>query len=53
MGILNIRIDDELDETFRLEVVKKLHSKKGALRLAVEEAIKLWLKEKGMEMTEK
>lgn len=43
MAILNVRIDDKLNETFRLEVVKRMHGKKGSLRLATEEAIRLWL----------
>ena len=44
MGIINIRIDNDLDQEFRIEVVKRYHGKKGAIRIAVEEAMKLWLK---------
>ena len=44
MGIINIRIDDKLDQEFRIEVVKRYHGKKGAIRIAVEEAMKLWLR---------
>jgi len=43
MGILNVRLDNELEKRFRLEVVRRLGGKKGALRKATEEAIKLWL----------
>lgn len=43
MGIINVRIEDDLEQRFRLEVVRRLGGKKGALRKAVEEAIRLWL----------
>ena len=46
VGIINVRIEDELEQSFRLEVVRRFSGKKGALRKAVQEAIKLWL-EKG------
>jgi hypothetical protein len=44
MGVLNVEIDDELEKQFRIEVVKRKGSKKGSLREAVEEALRLWLK---------
>ncbi|MGA2768482.1 MAG: hypothetical protein ABSF24_09235 [Candidatus Bathyarchaeia archaeon] len=44
MGMLNVRLDDELEQKLRLEVVRRFRGKKGALRQAVQEAIKLWLK---------
>lgn len=47
MGILNVRLDDELEQRLRLEVVRRFGGKKGALRHAVEEAIKLWLETNG------
>jgi hypothetical protein len=43
MGMLNVRLDDELERKLRLEVVRRFGGKKGALRQAVQEAIKLWL----------
>ena len=46
MGIINVRIEDDLEQNFRLELVRRFGGKKGALRKAVEEAIRLWL-EKG------
>jgi len=44
MGVLNVRIDDDLDKEFRLEVVRRFGGRKGAIRMGVEEAIKQWLK---------
>jgi len=43
MGIIHVRIDDELEKKFRKKVLDVYGSKKGALAKAVEEAIKLWL----------
>ena len=37
------RIDDGLEKEFRLKVVEKYGGKQGALKIAVEEAIKLWV----------
>ena len=46
--VVNMRIvvdvDDELGKRFRKAIIEKLGTKKGALREAVEEAIRLWLK---------
>ena len=43
MGILHVRIDDELEKRFRKKVLDVYGARKGALAKAVEEAIKLWL----------
>jgi len=43
VGIIHVRIDDELEKRFRKKVLDVYGSKKGALAGAVEEAIKLWL----------
>jgi len=41
---LNVPISDELYQNLKMEIVKRLGGKKGDLKRAVEEAIKLWLK---------
>jgi hypothetical protein len=43
MAYINLSIDDELDKLFRNEVNKRLGMKKGNLKVAVEEAMKLWI----------
>jgi len=43
VGIIHVRIDDELENRFRKKILDVYGSKKGALARAVEEAIKLWL----------
>ena len=43
MGAIHVQIDDALDKEFRLEVVRRMGSRKGSLKLAIEEAIKSWL----------
>lgn len=43
MGKLYITIGDEVEQKFRIAVLKIKGKKKGALSEAVEEAIKLWL----------
>ena len=40
---LDLTIDPELDKLFRDMVYKKFGMKKGNLRTALEEAIRLWL----------
>jgi len=47
VGILHVRINDELEKKFRKRVLDVYGVKKGALSKAVEEAIKLWLKKYG------
>jgi len=40
-----IDIPDDLNEEFRIRVLKKHGSKKGALTKAIAEAIRLWLRQ--------
>lgn len=47
MGIIHVRIDDGLELEFRKRVLEVKGVKKRALREAVEEAIRLWLKKHG------
>jgi hypothetical protein len=44
LAALNIHISDDLYQKLKLEIVKRSGGKKGDLKVAVEEAIKLWLK---------
>ena len=39
----DLTIDSELDKQFRDMVYKKFGMKKGNLRIALEEAVRLWL----------
>lgn len=43
MGVLNVKVDDKLEREFRKKVIDVYGSKKGALGMAIEEAIRLWL----------
>lgn len=47
MGIIHVKIDDKLELEFRKRVLEVKGVKKRALTEAVEEAIRLWLKEYG------
>jgi len=42
---INVGISDELNERFKIYVIKKYGTKKGAIKEAVTEAIELLLKE--------
>ena len=44
MGKINLTISDGLEKRFREEVFRRLGMKKGNIQIAVEEAIKLWIK---------
>jgi hypothetical protein len=46
MARIYITISEELDKKFREEVARRLGMKKGNLQIAIEEAIRLWLKSK-------
>ena len=46
MGSIKIILSDALEKEFREEVFKKLGMKKGNITLAVEEAIKDWIRKK-------
>jgi len=43
VGILHVRINDELEKRFRKKVLDVYGARKGSLARAVEEAIRLWL----------
>lgn len=44
MARINLVIDDGLDEQFRIEVAKRLGMKKGNIKIAMEEALRAWIK---------
>jgi hypothetical protein len=46
MARIVVDIDDDLNKQFRKVIIDRFGSKKGALKEAVEEAIKLWMKTK-------
>jgi hypothetical protein len=46
MGELYIVLSDEVERRVRIEVVKRLGGKKGALSAAIEESLKDWLNKK-------
>jgi hypothetical protein len=43
MARFDLTIDDKLDQQFRDMIYKKYGMKKGNLRIALEEAIRLWI----------
>ncbi len=43
MGRLNVRIENELEEKFRLKVFERKGMKKGNITSAIEEAMVLWI----------
>ena len=44
MGIINVKISDEVEQEFRVELMKRGGYKKGAMGEAVEDALKIWIK---------
>ncbi len=46
MARIILTIDDELDAQFRSEVARRLGRKKGNIKVAIEEAIKMWMRQK-------
>jgi hypothetical protein len=46
MARIVVDIDDDLNRQFRKAIIDRFGSKKGALKEAIEEAIKLWMKTK-------
>ena len=45
MGRINAIIPDEVEKRLRIKATEKFLGKKGALGLAVTEAVELWLKQ--------
>jgi hypothetical protein len=43
---INLVIDDDLDKQFRNEVNRRLGMKKGNIKIAIEEAIGMWIERK-------
>jgi hypothetical protein len=43
MGQISLVIDDKLDAEFREVVAKQLGFKKGNLKIAIEQALRLWI----------
>ncbi|MGA9099841.1 MAG: hypothetical protein WB392_13020 [Methanotrichaceae archaeon] len=46
MGQISLVIDDKLDAEFREAVAKKLGMKKGNIKIALEQALRLWIDQK-------
>ena len=46
MGKINLSIDNDIDEKFRVAVAKRKGMRKGNLTKAMEEAMKLWISKK-------
>jgi hypothetical protein len=46
MGQISIVIDDNLDTRFREEIAKRLGLRKGNIKIAIEEAMNLWIDHK-------
>lgn len=44
MGVILIKLSDDIEKRFRETAIKVFGAKKGSLSRAVEEAIKTWLK---------
>jgi len=43
MGRIVVELDEDLEAAFRSEVAKRLGMKKGNLKIAIEEAMRMWL----------
>jgi len=43
MGKITLTLRDDLEKRFREKVFKRLGMKKGNMRLAIEDAIELWI----------
>ena len=43
MGVINVRVEDEVEMAFRRKVLEVKGKEKGALSKAIEEAMRLWL----------
>lgn len=45
MARINLVIDDEIDKQFRDEVARRLGMKKGNIKIAIEQAMRLWIEQ--------
>jgi hypothetical protein len=43
MGQISLKINNELDKRFRDEVNRRLGMKKGNIKIALEQAMELWI----------
>jgi len=46
MGQISIVINDELDAKFRAAIAQKLGLRKGNIKIAIEEAITMWIEQR-------
>lgn len=46
MGRIIVELDEEFEKTFRNEVYKRLGMRKGNIKTALEQAIKMWMEHK-------
>ncbi len=53
MGMLGLKIDDELEDRFRRKVFERMGMKKGNITDALEEAIELWIDPDSADLIEK
>ena len=44
MGAIKVILPEDLEEQFRTEVFKSKGMKKGNITIAIEEAVKMWIK---------
>jgi len=50
MGKITVEIDDELEKQLRHLIIDVYGTRKGALKIAVEEALKMWIEKKRKEI---
>lgn len=43
MGKIDVSIDDKLEQEFKEEIFKSKGMKKGNIKIAVEEALRIWI----------
>ena len=46
MGRIVVELDEELEKAFRREVANRLGMKKGNIKIAIEQAIQMWIDHK-------
>jgi len=46
MGRIVVELDEELEKAFRDEVATRLGMKKGNIKIAIEEAMRMWIERK-------